>query len=85
MSIFERLKNRYNFPDDQDQFVRDCISRCRANGFNEIEVYSYVRWTEHVDPLISEKTALLKMRRITDKVVADGRYTGKLPKTWKNV
>lgn len=55
--------------------IRDCIVQCLEDGFTEDEAWRTARCTEHWDPRRSEASALAEMKRISDKVEAEGRMT----------
>ena len=71
---WQRLKDRYNFNDSEDQTVLDILRRDIYDGFTFEEAFLLTSYTEHVQPELSEKAALIKMRKIIVKAVKEGRF-----------
>lgn len=80
--IIARLENcRKSHGSTFDDVDRNCIvravERCLEDGFSEEQTYQYLKWTEHVNPNVSEERALKKMNAVFQEVVKSGKHKPK--------
>lgn len=50
--------------------IKTAIEDLLSKGWDKYEVVRYLRWTEHVNPLIGEDQALANMKLVRDEVEA---------------
>jgi len=70
MNLFNEVVLAFLGPIEPEElpFVMQAIEDCEKKGWLPEEAASYLRWCEHVDPVVSEDVALRHMRAIRERV-----------------
>ena len=69
-NVLKKLRRIYTIPENEEPYVVNGLRRLYEQGYDETNAYRMARNWEHVNPELSEESALRNMKRIREELIS---------------
>lgn len=77
LAYYHKNMTDLNFTEEEEEGLRRSVDRYIEEGYTPDQAYRSLKWTEEVNPEVSEEKALAKMREVLIEVLKSGNYKGR--------